>query len=187
MIFLVILGIIVVVALYVIGVYNGLVTGQVQTKEAWSTVDTQLKRRYDLIPNIVETVRGYAKHESKTLENVINARNMAMSINGSSVQKEQHENMLSGALKSIFALSESYPDLKANQNFLHLQQELADTETKIQAARQYYNTAVMALNRKVRIFPNNVIAGLFGIEQEHFFELEEAEKEAVKVAPKIQF
>ena len=187
MIFLVILGIIVVVALYVIGVYNGLVTGQVQTKEAWSTVDTQLKRRYDLIPNIVETVRGYAKHESKTLENVINARNMAMSISGSSVQKEQHENMLSGALKSIFALSESYPDLKANQNFLHLQQELADTETKIQAARQYYNTAVMALNRKVRIFPNNVIAGLFGIEQEHFFELEEAEKEAVKVAPKIQF
>ncbi|MBR4931590.1 MAG: LemA family protein, partial [Alphaproteobacteria bacterium] len=126
MIFLVILGIIV-VALYVIGVYNGLVTGQVQTKEAWSTVDTQLKRRYDLIPNIVETVRGYAKHESKTLENVINARNMAMSINGSSVQKEQHENMLSGALKSIFALSESYPDLKANQNFSHLQQELADT------------------------------------------------------------
>ena len=186
MIFLVILGIIV-VALYVIGVYNGLVTGQVQTKEAWSTVDTQLKRRYDLIPNIVETVRGYAKHESKTLENVINARTMAMSINGSSVQKEQHENMLSGALKSIFALSESYPDLKANQNFLHLQQELADTETKIQAARQYYNTAVMALNRKVRIFPNNVIAGMFGIEQEHFFELEASEKEAVKVAPKIQF
>ena len=187
MVFLVILGIIVVVALYVIGVYNGLVTGQVQTKEAWSTVDTQLKRRYDLIPNLVETVRGYAKHESKTLENVINARNMAMSINGSSVQKEQHENMLTGALKSIFALAESYPDLKANQNFLHLQQELSDTENKIQAARQYYNTAVMALNRKVRIFPNNVIAGMLGIEQEHFFELEESEKEAVKVAPKIQF
>lgn len=128
--FLVLIGILIVIALWVVSVYNGLVTAQVQTKEAWSTVDVQLKRRYDLIPNLVETVKGYAKHESKTLENVINARNMAMSINGSSVQKEQHENMLSGALKSIFALTESYPDLKANQNFLDLQARIADTEDK---------------------------------------------------------
>lgn len=183
----ILIGIIVVVALWVVSIYNGLVTSQVQTKEAWSTVDTQLKRRYDLIPNLIETVKGYAKHEAKTLENVINARNMAMSINGSSVQKEQHENMLSGALKSIFALSESYPDLKANQNFLDLQVRIADTEDKIQAARQYYNTAVMSLNRKIRIFPNNIIANRFGITEEHFFELEEAEKVAVKTAPKVQF
>lgn len=184
---LVLAGVLVVLGLYVISLYNSLVTGQVQTKEAWSTVETQLKRRYDLVPNLVETVKSYAKHESKTLENLVNARNMAMSLNGSTTQKEQHENMLTGALKSVFALAENYPDLKANQNFLDLQNKLTDTEDKIQAARQYYNTAVMSLNRKIRIFPSNLIAARFGIAQEHFFELESSEKEAVKKAPKVQF
>lgn len=182
-----VLGIAVVLGLYGVSLYNSLVTGQVQIKEAWSTVETQLKRRYDLIPNLVETIKNYARHESKTLENLVNARNMAMSLNGSTVQKEQHENMLTGALKSVFALAENYPDLKANQNFLDLQNKLTDTEDKIQAARQYYNTAVLSLNRKIRIFPSNVIASWFQITQEHFFELEESEKEIVKNAPKVQF
>lgn len=187
MVLIVLAVIALVLVFYVISIYNSLVTGQEQTKEAWSTVETQLKRRYDLIPNLVETVKNYAKHESKTLESVINARNMAMSLNGSTTQKEQHENMLSGALKSLFAVAENYPDLKANQNFLDLQAKLTDTEDKIQASRQFYNTAVMALNRKIRIFPNNLIAERFGIKPEHFFELEEAEKTAVKNAPKVQF
>ena len=207
---LVLAGVLVVLGLYAISLYNSLVTGQVQTKEAWSTVETQLKRRYDLVPNLVETVKGYAKHESKTLENLVNARNMAMSLNYCMYNsqpdnqaivygtesviletlkniKEQHENMLTGALKSVFALAENYPDLKANQNFLDLQNKLTDTEDKIQAARQYYNTAVMSLNRKIRIFPSNLIASRFGIAQEHFFELESSEKEAMKNAPKVQF
>ena len=164
-----------------ISIYNSLVTKRLRTKEAWSTVETQLKRRYDLIPNLVETVKSYAKHEAKTLENVTNARNMAMSIKDTTVQKEQYENMLTSSLKSLFAVSESYPDLKANQNFLELQQELEDTETKIQAARQFsYNTSLS-------IFPNNLIAGAFHFTQERFFELEEEEKKAVHQPVKVQF
>lgn len=170
-----------------ISIYNTLVTKRLRTKEAWSTVETQLKRRYDLIPNLVETVKAYAKHEAKTLENVTNARNMAMSIKDTTVQKEQYENMLTSSLKSLFAVSESYPDLKANQNFLELQQELEDTETKIQAARQFYNTTVLSYNTSLSIFPNNLIAGAFHFEQERFFELEEEEKKAVRQPVKVQF
>jgi LemA protein len=184
---LVIVAVLVVLALYVIGVYNSLITQRMQTKEAWSTIETQLKRRYDLIPNLIETVKGYAKHESKTLENVINARNMAMSVKDASVQKEQYENMLTGTLKSLFALSENYPDLKANQNFMQMQQELTDTEDKIQATRQFYNTTVMSYNTAIALFPKNIIAGWFHFTAERFFELEESEKESVRKAVKVQF
>ena len=177
----------VVLGLYTISVYNSLVTNKMQTKEAWSTIETQLKRRYDLIPNLIETVKSYAKHESKTLENVINARNMAMSVKDSSVQKEQYENMLTGTLKSLFALSENYPDLKANQNFMQMQQDLKDTEDKIQATRQFYNTTVMGYNTAIAVFPKNIIAKWFKFEPERFFELEESEKDAVRQAPKVQF
>lgn len=179
--------VLVVLGLYTISIYNSLVTGKMQTKEAWSTIETQLKRRYDLIPNLIETVKSYAKHESKTLENVINARNMAMSVKDSSVQKEQYENMLTGTLKSLFALSENYPDLKANQNFMQMQQDLKDTEDKIQATRQFYNTTVMSYNTAIAVFPKNVIAKWFKFEPERFFELEEGEKDAVRQAPKVQF
>lgn len=182
--FLIIAGIILI--LCIMG-YNGLVRARQRTKEAWSTVETQLKRRYELIPNLVETVKGYAKHESKTLEAVIAARNIAMTHPDLSPQKEQTENMLAGALKSIFALSESYPDLKANQNFSELQRELADTETKIQASRQFYNTTVLSYNTKIEIFPSNLIAKMFGFKPAVFFKLEDNEKQAVQKAPKVQF
>ncbi len=185
--FFALLIILVAIVIYTIMIYNGLVTAQIKTKEAWSTVETQLKRRCDLIPNLVETVKGYAKHESKTLEAVVNARNMAMSLSGQTVQKEQHENMLTGALKSLFALAENYPDLKANSSFLQLQQEIAETETRIQGARENYNTTVTAFNQQIRIFPNNLIANQFNFKEERFFELETAEQEAAKKVPQVQF
>jgi len=178
-----------VVLLYVIAVYNGLVARRTQTREAWSTIDTQLKRRYDLIPNLVNAVKGAAKHESGTLEAVLKARNSAMSAmsGGDAGTRAAAENNLSGTLKSLFALSENYPTLRANENFLELQQELADTETKIQSARQFYNTVVMGLNERIAQFPGNLIAGLFKIVPEKFFELDEDEKAAVKKAPKVEF
>ena len=154
---LVILGVIVLLILYIIATYNGLVRYRQQVSEAWSTINTQLKRRYDLIPNLVETVKGYASHEKTTLENVIKMRNSAMQTNGIE-GKAKAEAGLTGALKTIFALSESYPELKANENFKELQQELSDTETKIQATRQFYNTVVLDLNTKVEMFPSNLIA-----------------------------
>lgn len=177
-----IIAIVAVVLLYIVMVYNGLVSRKTQAKEAWATVDTQLKRRYDLIPNLVSAVKGAAAHESKTLEAVIAARNSAISANGVE-DKGQAENQLTGALKSIFALAESYPTLRANENFLDLQRELTDTETKIQSARQFYNTVVMALNTSVQQFPSNIIANIFKIGQEQFFEIAETEK----VAPKVEF
>ncbi len=175
-----------VLAVYFIAVYNGLVVTRQRVREAWSTIDTQLKRRYDLIPNLVETVKGYAKHEKETLDAVIQARAAAMEVKEVGSDKSANENVLSGALKSIFALSENYPDLKANTNFLELQQELSDTETKIQAARQFYNTMVMSLNSKIEMFPSNIIAGLFHFKSENYFELDEGEKQAAKAAPKVQ-
>lgn len=181
------IALLLVLALFTISIYNGLITKRLRTKEAWSTVETQLKRRYDLIPNLVETVKTYAKYEGKTLENVIAARNMAMSVKDSSAQKEQCENMLTSTLKSLFAVSESYPELKANQNFLELQQELEDTENKIQACRQFYNTVVLSYNSSLSIFPNNIIAGMFHFEQARFFELEEQERAAVYQGVKVQF
>ena len=175
------IAVIAVLLLYFIAVYNGLIARRNQVREAWATVDTQLKRRYDLIPNLIETVRGAAKHESETLAAVTNARNAAMSATGP--MSADAQNKLTQTLKSLFAVAESYPDLKANQNFLELQRELADTENKIQATRQFYNTVVMGLNAQIEQFPSNIIANMFNITPEKMFEIDEAEK----VAPKVQF
>lgn len=179
--------VLVVVALGVIALYNKLVAARFRTKEAWSTVETQLKRRYDLIPNLVETVKAYAKYENKTLEQVVTARNMAMSVRDMSTQKEQYENMLTSSLKSLFALSENYPDLKANQNFLDLQREITDTEDKIQASRQFYNTMVLSYNTQVQVFPSNLLANMFHFQQENFFKLEESERAAANQPVKVEF
>jgi LemA protein len=171
---------------WVIGTYNGLVGLRVQTQNAWSQIDVQLKRRYDLIPNLVETVRGYAAHERETLERVIQARNQAVSAQGVAEQA-QAENMLTGALKSLFALSEAYPDLKANQNFLALQEELTATENRIGFARQHYNDVVAQYNATQQQFPANTIAVRFGFTPVEFFELNAAEAAAVRAAPLVRF
>ena len=184
---LIAIAVVVVILLYAIMIYNGLVARRNQAREAWSTIDTQLKRRYDLIPNLVNAVKGAAKHESGTLEAVIKARNSAMGTGGGAAEKSATENQLTGALKSLFALAESYPALRANENFLELQREISDTETKIQSARQFYNTVVMALNTQIHQFPSNVIANMFKIGAEKFFELDQDEKTAVKKAPKVEF
>lgn len=173
------IAIIAIILLYFVSVYNGLVARRNQVREAWATVDTQLKRRYDLIPNLVETVRGAAKHESETLTAVTNARNAAMSANGPTSADAQ--NKLTQTLKSLFAVAEGYPDLKANQNFLDLQRELADTENKIQATRQFYNTVVMGLNTQIEQFPSNIVANMFGIVPEKMFEIDETERDVPKV------
>src|SRR3989344_3508089 len=172
----------VIVLAWIIAVYNRFVRLVMRSKEAWADIDVQLKRRYDLIPNLVEAVKGYVKHEAGTLEKVTAARAAAMDAGGVEA-KGKAENMLSGALKSLFAVAESYPDLKANTNFLELQRELSDTENKIQAARRFYNTNVRDLNTAIESFPGNVIAGFFRFEQREFFELEEAAaREPVKVS-----
>ena len=175
------IAVVAIVLLYFIAVYNGLVARRNQSREAWATIDSQLKRRYDLIPNLVETVRGAARHESETLSAVTAARNAAMAANGPTSADAQ--NKLTQILKSLFAVAESYPELKANQNFLELQRELADTENKIQATRQFYNTVVMALNTQIEQFPSNIVARMFGIMPEKMFEIDESEK----VAPKVNF
>lgn len=166
---------------YVIMIYNGLVTLRQRTEESWSDIDVQLKRRYDLIPNLIETVKGYATHEREVFENVTKARSAAMGAQGIEDQAAA-ENMLSGTLKSLFAVAESYPDLKANENFIELQRELTDTENKIQASRRFFNSTVMALNTKIEVFPSNLIAGNFGFVKKDYFEIEEAEREPVKVS-----
>ena len=168
----IVLGIIVLVIVLVIGMYNGLVTLSQRVKESWADIDVQLKRRYDLIPNLVNTIKGSTNFESSTLEKVIAARNSAMNAGTISEHKDA-ENVLSGTLKSMFALSESYPDLKSNQNFLSLQSELADTENKIQAARRFYNSNVMAYNTKIQTVPTNLLAKQFGFTEKEFFELTE--------------
>ncbi|PIP87076.1 hypothetical protein COW81_02195 [Candidatus Campbellbacteria bacterium CG22_combo_CG10-13_8_21_14_all_36_13] len=167
----IILGAVVLLVLFAVGIYNKLVRLRTRTSEAWADIDVQLKRRYDLIPNLVNTVKGYTTHESAAFENVSEARAKAMGA-GSVAEKGQAENMLAGALKSIFAISEAYPELKANQNFLELQRELSDTENKIQASRRFYNTNVRDLNIAVETFPSNVFAGMFGFTKKEFFELE---------------
>ena len=180
----IILGVLLLVIIFLISIYNGLIRLKNRVDEAWSDIDVQLKRRYDLIPNLVETVKGYATHERETLEKVIKARNDAMALQNSSNvnEKLQAENNLSSTLKSIFALSENYPDLKANQNFLELQRELADTENKIQAARRFYNSNVKDFNTKLQVFPTNIIAKQLGFTARNFFEITEAvEKENIKV------
>jgi len=167
--------------------FNSLVRGRNQATEAWSGIEVHLKRRYDLIPNLVETVKGYAKHESSTLEKVIQARNAAMNQGGTPGDHSAAENELGRSLKSIFALSESYPDLKANQNFIELQKEITDTEDKIQASRRYYNSVVLIFNNRTATFPSMIIAGMFNFAKLAFFELDEAEKAAVHQPVKVQF
>jgi LemA protein len=169
-----------VVVVYVVFIYNSFVTLRNRVSEAWSDIDVQLKRRYDLIPNLVNTVKGYAAHESGVFEKVTEARANAMQA-GSTQAKAQAENMLSDTLKSLFAVAEAYPDLKANQNFLELQRELSDTENKIQASRRFYNGNVLALNNKIEMFPSNVIGSAFHFVKSEFFEVADAEKEPVQV------
>ncbi|OHA89281.1 MAG: hypothetical protein A2653_01140 [Candidatus Zambryskibacteria bacterium RIFCSPHIGHO2_01_FULL_43_25] len=179
----IILGIAIVVVIWIVAMYNRFVRLINRAKEAWADIDVQLKRRYDLIPNLVETVKGYATHEKEAFENVTKARAAAMGVQ-SVAEHGKAENMLSGALKSLFAVAEAYPDLKANQNFLELQRELSDTENKIQASRRFYNGNVRDLNIGIESFPGNIIAGVFRFSKMEFFELEEgaAAKEPVKVS-----
>lgn len=179
-----VIGIVVVAALWVIFIYNALIRLRNRTDEAWADIDVQLKRRYDLIPNLVDTVKGYASHEKEVFQQVTEARAQALSAeqSGNPAESAKAEGELSGALKSLFAVAEAYPDLKANENFLELQRELTDTENKIQAARRFYNTNVRDLNIKIETFPSNIIAGMFKFNIREFFELEEeAAKEPVKV------
>lgn len=173
----------VLVALYVITTYNKLVKGRVNVNEAWSDVGVQMKRRYDLVPNLVETVKGYAGHEKSTLESVIQARNSALANDGSPGQQAKSENMLTGALKSLFALSEAYPELRANESFLKLQGELSSIEEQIQRARRFYNGNVSVLNTMVQQFPSNMVAGQFGISNAEFYEIDEAET----ATPQVKF
>ena len=180
---LIFVGVLAVIGFVIAGMYNGLVRLRNQVKNAWSQIDVQLKRRHDLIPNLVETVKGYAKHKKETLENVIKARSTAVSAQGVAAQS-QAEGQLSQALGRLMMVAEQYPDLKANQNFLSVQEELTSTENKISFSRQHYNDSVMVLNNKVEGFPTNILAGMFGFSKEDFFEIED---EAVKEVPKVQF
>ena len=177
---LTLLAIVVVIAVGIIAIYNGLIRLRNRVDEAWSDIGVQLKRRYDLIPNLVSTVKGYAAHEKEVFEKVTEARTRAM-VAGTAGDKAQSENMLTGALKSLFAVAEAYPDLKANQNFLELQRELTDTEDKIQAARRFYNGNVRDFNTKIEVFPSNIIAGMLNFTKREFFGIEEEEKDPVKV------
>ncbi len=181
----IVLIIVAIVVLWLAVTYNRLISLTNRAKEAWSDISVQLKRRYDLIPNLVATVKGYAAHESSAFENVTKARAAAMGATAPA-DKAQAENMLSGALKSLFAVSEAYPDLKANQNFLQLQQELGDTEDKIQASRRFYNQTVMSLNTAEQTFPNNVIAGMLGFKPMDLFELGPNDQVAAEPV-KVQF
>lgn len=170
MILWIVIGVVVLLALFIWMTYNKLVKTNVRVEEAWSDITVQMKRRFDLIPNLVSSVKGYAKHEAKTLENVVKERSGA--IGGSVQETAETENMLSGALKSLFAVAENYPDLKANQNFLQLQEELVDTEDKIQASRRFYNGAVRTLNTMVQMFPTNIFAKSLGFTKKDFFEVD---------------
>lgn len=178
---IVVIVVVVVLGLILMGMYNGLVRSRLQVREAWSSIDIQLKRRSSLIPNLVETVKGYASHERETLENVTRAR-AQLDNAGTAQQAAQANNMLTQALRSLFAVSEAYPDLKANANFQQLQSELSDTEDKIAYARQFYNRNVLSYNGKVQTVPTAIIAGMFGFRVEDFFEADEGEREDVTVS-----
>ncbi len=179
----IIIGIVVLIVLWLVLTFNRLITLRTRTKEAWADIDVQLKRRYNLIPNLIETVKGYAAHEKEVFQRVTEARTKAMAA-GTVEEKAKAENFLSSTLKSLFAVSENYPDLKASQNFLELQRELRDTEDKVQASRRFYNTNVRDLNIKIEIFPANMVARIFKFEKMEFFEIEEA---AVREVPKVKF
>ena len=176
-------GIIIVIAAVVAGTYNGLVRLRNQVENAWAQIDVQLKRRHDLIPNLVETVKGYAAHERGTLEAVIQARNMAVSAKGVA-DRAQAENVLTGTLKSLFAVAEAYPNLKADQSFLRLQEEVTSTENKVAFSRQFYNDSVMTFNTRIELFPTNLISGMFGFIRREFFEVKD---EAQREAPQVKF
>jgi LemA protein len=182
----IVLAIVVVVALLAIGAYNRLVRLNQEANQAFADIDVQLKQRHDLIPNLVETVKGYATHERETLERVIQARNQAVQAHGVHDQA-QAENMLTGALRQLFALSESYPELKANENFLSLQSELADVENKLAAVRRFFNNAVAEFNAAAQQFPAVLFAGMFGFRQREFFDVGESERAVLDVAPKVAF
>jgi LemA protein len=178
-----ILALIVFVAVFVVVVFNGLVRLRNQVKNAWSQIDVQLKRRHDLIPNLVETAKGYMTHERDTLENITKARNLATQASGVKDQA-QAESGLNNALSNFFLVVENYPDLKANQNFLALQEELTSTENKIGFSRQFYNDQVMHYNNRIEMFPSNIIAGMFNFERSEFFEIE---NEAERAVPQVKF
>ncbi len=181
----IILGIIVVLIIWVIGIYNGLVGLRNQTKNAWAQIDVQLKRRHDLIPNLIETVRGYMEHERGTLEAVTQARNLAQSAdNANPAARAAAEGQLSSALSRLLVVVENYPNLKANQNFLALQEELTGTENKISFSRQFYNDSVLRYNNQTQMFPSNIVAGMTGFSQSEFFEVKAPEE---REAPKVDF
>src|SRR5579862_2744102 len=183
LVLLVIVGLVVVVLAWVAGSYNDLVRLRNQLENAWAQIDVQLKRRHDLIPNLVETVKGYATHERETLEKVIQARNMAVSAS-SVADKAQAEGVLTGALKSLFAVAEAYPDLKANTEFMRVQEELTSTENKVAFARQFYNDSVMSYNTQIEVFPTNVLAGMFHFVRRDFFEVKGDDERS---APQVKF
>lgn len=176
----IILGVLVVIGFILAGMYNSLVQLRVRADSAWSDIDIQLKRRHDLIPNLVETVKGYATHEKETFENIAKFRSQAMQAS-SPVDKAAAENQLTGALKSLFAVAEAYPELKANQNFMELQGSLSQLEDSIQNARRYYNAVVRDFNTKIQSFPTNILAGMFGFQTRQFFEVAETDREPVAV------
>ncbi len=182
----IVIGAIVLVLGWLWATYNSLVKSNVRVDEAWSDITVQLKRRFDLIPNLVNTVKGYAKHEAETLQNVVKERSNAIS-GGSVKDAAEAENMLTGALKSVFAVAESNPDLKANQNFQDLQAELVDTEDKIQASRRFYNGSARDLNIKIKVFPTSLIASMLGFKVREFFDVDEAQSEAVQEPTKVDF
>ncbi|MBI1369189.1 MAG: LemA family protein [Planctomycetes bacterium] len=180
----IVIGVVLVGVIWFVATYNILVRLRQQVAESWSGIDTELKRRYDLIPNLVETVKGYAKHEREVFERVIAARNQAANSHGSPKEQATDENAFIGSMKQLFAVAENYPDLKANQNFLQLQQELSNTEDRIQAARRFYNANVRDLNTRCQVLPSNIVAGMFNFKQAEFFEIEDASMRAV---PKMSF
>jgi LemA protein len=181
----VIIGIVVILLFIIVGLYNGLVRLRNQVKNAWAQIDVQLKRRFDLIPNLMETVKGYMKHERETLEAVTNARNMAQQVASAGAgERGKAEGLLGQALGRLLAVAENYPDLKANQNFLALQEELTSTENKISFSRQYYNDSVLRFNNKIQMVPSNIVAGIFNFQLGEFFEIEVPEE---REAPKVSF
>ncbi len=184
----IILGVVAVVLIALIAIYNGLVKSKIRTDEAWSDITVQLKRRADLIPNLVNAVKGYAKHEKEVFENVTKARaEVTAATKQGPAETAKAENVFQETLKSLFAVAEAYPDLKANTNFQHLQEELVDTEDKIQASRRFYNGAVRDLNTKIQVFPTNILAGAMGFKIREFFEVDESEKAKIEKPTEVKF
>jgi LemA protein len=183
----IVLGIIVVIGIALVVSYNRFVTQRNNIRNSWANIDTELRRRYDLIPNLVETVKGYAAHEREVFEEVARTRSIAAGTTGTPAEQAAAEGPFVAALGKLFAVAENYPELKANQNFLALQQELSNTEDRIQASRRFYNANVQDFNTRVQSFPSNVIAGMFGFKEEQFFEIPDAERAQVAEAPRVDF